>query len=499
MKAYTNRIIIAVLIAAVAMAFSFMPRKKQPYNVLIFITDDQSAVHTNPHFADGKWQAYSSLNTPGFARLAKEGVVFNQAYASSPSCTPSRGSLLTGRYHWSLGHASVLHGGFPQHIPTLFDVLNTKGYATGFTGKGWGPGKWDSHGRQVSPCGPEYNTLKAQSAVPIGASTIDYAANFKAFLMQNKGKPFGFWMGPYEPHRAYGPINPAVIQKMKSLNGDGGIHLDPLVVPPHDLASYLIEIEHADKHLVQALHLLDSLKLTENTIIIFTSDNGMPFPGAKATLTKEGLHVPLTIYLPKELKEKQAIINTPVSHIDLLPTLFDYLNLPLPDTCHGLSLRPLMQGKPLSRKGLGAGLDRHAFARQNNVGYPGRAWINDQGIYVWHPEPNRTPVGDLFRYNKKGDLMDSLAMEDIDAGPAKDSLKQQIAKHKNYALYYTIAGPRPQREWLPFKSSTPMSHGVKQSLDSLLTHTGDPRMLGNPHYFDNVPNYTGQKRWFNKP
>ena len=123
---------------------------KRP-NILFCITDDQSWAHAG---------AYGSkmVNTPAFDRVAREGVLFNHAFVSAPSCCPSRGSVVTGQAFYRLREGSQNHSTFPADLKVYPNILAEAGYHVGFTGKGWGPGDFKFTGWRHNPAGPMYNS-----------------------------------------------------------------------------------------------------------------------------------------------------------------------------------------------------------------------------------------------------------------------------------------------------------------------------------------------------
>lgn len=179
-------------------------------NILIAIADDQSFAHTG--FAGCRF-----VNTPGFDRIARNGIFFSNCYAGSPGSAPSRSSIVTGRYHWqnenSGQHASCW---LKKYVPFV-DELNANGYYTGFTGKGVEPFRYardadDSLLRVENAAGKAFNRYSYKKGTPEdertagGISGTDYYANFKDFMSQRKeGEPFYFWYGAHEPHRGYEP------------------------------------------------------------------------------------------------------------------------------------------------------------------------------------------------------------------------------------------------------------------------------------------------------
>ena len=112
---------------------------QRPPNILIAISDDQSYPHASAYGTP--W-----VETPAFDRVAREGVLFTNAFVASPGCSPSRAAFLTGRYPWQIEHAGTHASLFSTDYVVFPDLLEQAGYFTGFTGKGWGPGDWEASG-----------------------------------------------------------------------------------------------------------------------------------------------------------------------------------------------------------------------------------------------------------------------------------------------------------------------------------------------------------------
>ncbi len=123
-----------LLCQAIAPAIPLRAARTRP-NILFAIADDWSWPFAS--IAGDK-----SVNTPAFDRIAREGVVFRRAYAVAPTCTASRGAILTGQWFARLEQGSNLHGTLPAKFDVYPDLLERNGYSAGFTGKGWGPGNW---------------------------------------------------------------------------------------------------------------------------------------------------------------------------------------------------------------------------------------------------------------------------------------------------------------------------------------------------------------------
>ena len=259
-------------LAATALAAQTPSR---PPNILFCITDDQSWAPPGPNVA--RW-----IRTPGFGRLAREGVLFNNAFVATPSCGPSRASILTGQDFYRLGSASMNHTEWQARLETYPDLLKARGYRTGCTGKGWGPGNWRVNGRTEPPAGPQFDSATLTPPAS-GLSANDYAANFERFLKTKGEAPFCFWAGFAEPHRVF------EAGSGKRAGHDPSLSVVPAFLPDtavvrDDLSDYAAEIEWADRQLIKLLELLTKSGELENTIIVFTSDNGMAFPRAKGNL-----------------------------------------------------------------------------------------------------------------------------------------------------------------------------------------------------------------------
>ena len=139
-------------------------RAERP-NILFAISDDQSFGHTS---IDGS----RSIRTPAFDRVAREGLLFENAICGSPGCSPSRASLLTGRYPWQIEHAGTHASEFPKQYAVFTELLAEAGYVVGYTGKGWGPGNWKVSGRAQNPAGKAYSKRRGKTSPLITLGTL---------------------------------------------------------------------------------------------------------------------------------------------------------------------------------------------------------------------------------------------------------------------------------------------------------------------------------------
>ncbi len=467
------------------------PGAKRP-NILFCIADDQSYPHAS---------AYGyKINTPAFDRIAREGVLFHNAFVSTPSCCPSRGSVLTGQDFYRLKEASMNHTIWPGRIDVYPDLLAAAGYHVGFTGKGWGPGNWQVSRRKQSPTGPAYNEI---TLVPPGnfISRFDYAANFEAFLNSKPaGAPFCCWVGFQEPHREY---EPGIGTRNGTDPGQAGI---PGFLPDSqavrgDLADYAFEIEHYDRQLAKILTVLEKRGELDNTLIVVTADNGMPFPRAKGNLYDYGVRMPLAIRWGNRVPGGRVVRDF-VSFTDFAPTFLEAAGLPIPKDMTGRSLIPVLVSSKSGQVDAGRdcavfGIERHfPGSRPEGAGYPSRAIRTKDYLYIRNLTPDRNPVGDhpglVWPDNDP-----TRGFGDTDGGPSKTYLFENREKEKR--LFDLAFGKRPAEELYdvvrdPYNlknlaaepSYAEAKRQLVKRLDEYLVRTLDPRAVGQGQILDEI-------------
>jgi uncharacterized sulfatase len=457
-------------------------------NILFCISDDQSWPHASAYGA-------GFVKTPGFDRVAGEGVLFRNAFVASPSCCPSRGSILSGQDFYRLGAASMNHTEWPGGIPIYTDLLAEAGYHVGSTGKGWGPGNWRNSGRKFNPAGPDYNRVKL---TPPGryVSPLDYAANFEAFLDERpKNAPFCFWAGFIEPHREFD----------EGIGERHGIRPEAVSVPAflpdseevrRDLADYAFEIQWFDRHLERMLRTLEKRGELQNTIVVVTADNGMAFPRAKANLYDYGTRMPLALRWGERVKGGRAIEDL-VSLIDLAPTFLEAAGVRVPEGVTGRSLLPRLDGRSPGRTEVVYGLERHfPGSRPNGAGYPCRAIRTSDYLYIRNLTPEANPCGDHPGPAWPED--DPVGgYGDTDGGLSKTYLWRN--REKLPELFRLAFGQRPAEELYavredPFnmrnlagkREYEKIRKELAARLNAYLKRTADPRALGRGEELDAV-------------
>ena len=459
-------------------------------NILFFIADDASMK---------SFGAYGDtfINTPEIDKLSNEGLVFNNAYNCNPKCAPARASLVTGMYSWQLKDATNHWPNFPAEFKFYPHLLMEKGYDVGFTGKGWGPGNYAT---EYNPAGPEFNEIKAKPPHK-GISNIDYAANFEQFLADKTDKtkiPFCFWFGTKEPHRRY---------ELDSWKKEGK-NLSDAEIPPFypdnetirgDVLDYAVEVEWFDTHIGKAIKSLEKRGLLENTLILISSDHGMPFPRVKGQLYEEGFHVPLIAYWKGKIKKGRTVDDF-VNFPDFAPTIMEIAGENPHKQMTGKSFTDIIYSDKsgqidVKRDHVLLGKERHDIGRENengtNLSYPVRAIRNSQYLYAHNIKPERWPVGNPEH-----------GFRNVDPSPTKDLLVNLKPTNKYYEmsfglrpkeeLYNIITDPHCLNNLALLSEYKETCTKLRAEMEAELIAQGDPRTLGKGDIFDKYP-YTGRQ------
>jgi arylsulfatase A-like enzyme len=465
----------ALLALLTPAAFAATPERP---NILFIIFDDwgpSSQAGAN----GGTW-----IKTPNFDRVAREGVLFKNAFTSNPKCSPCRASILTGRNTWQLKEG-VSHGGyFPPGFETYPDLLEKSGYVVGLTGKGWGPGDFKTLAKRTrNPAGPSFDQAKLQP--PTNAiNKNDYPANFEAFLKQrDASKPFCFWMGFTEPHRAYEWNSSARFGKNLA-DVKVPAYLPDTEIVRRDLLDYAVEVEWGDTQVGRALAALEAAGLAQNTVVVVTSDHGMPFPFVKGQIHEDAFHIPLAIRWPAGTKPGRVVEDF-FNMRDFAPTWMELAGLPVHPQMTGRSIVPILKsdksGWIENRNIMLVGKERHDIGRPNDLGYPVRAIRTPEYLYVHNFHPDRWPAG-----NPETDF------GNVDPSPSKDVIKSLVGHYYDLSL-----GKRLPDELYDLKLdpecvnnlAEDLAHGtivenLRYQMMDMLKKDEDPRALGHEEVFD---------------
>ena len=437
-------------------------------NILFAIADDWSWPHAG---------AYGDqvVKTPAFDRIGREGVLFTQAHVAAPSCTPSRGSILTGQMFYRLEEGANLWSTLPAKFPVYPEILAKAGYHVGHTRKGWGPGNVAAGGRTDNPAGKRYR-------------------DFAAFLAERpEGAPFCFWYGSHEPHRGY----------RKGSGVKSGKRVEDVAVPPFlpdseatrsDILDYYVEVEQYDTQVAGLLKLLGRRGMLDNTLVVMTSDNGMPFPRAKSNLYEYGTRMPLAVRWPARVKGPR-VVDDFVSFTDFAPTFLEAAGCEIPPGVTGRSFLDVLVATKSGlvdpkRSGVVTGKERHTDRRKGFVGYPCRAVRTRDWLYIRNFKPDRWPAGDPPGFG------------DIDGSPTKSYLLDHRDDEKVRRLFELSCAKKPAEELYdvrkdPYQldnlAGRPEVADVQKKLsDELiakLRKTRDPRVIGGGEKFETYRYY----------
>jgi arylsulfatase A-like enzyme len=381
-------------------------------NILFLIADDWGYGHAGCY-------GDKVVKTPTFDQLAADGVLFTRSYCASPSCTPSRAAILMGQPIHRLDDTGNLWSRWPGRLTPYPDLLAKAGYEVGLKGKGWGPGDFKVT-RPTNPAGPP-------------------AKDFAAFLQSvPAGKPFCFWFGSSDPHRTY----------EKGSGAAAGIPLKDITVPAYfpdlpevrsDIADYYFEVQRFDRDCGEILAALEKSGRAANTIVVMTSDNGMPFPRCKANLHDSGSRMPLAIRWTAKAKGGRRS-DAFVAHYDLAPTFLEAAGLTIPSDTVGRSLVPLLvDGKEENRDRVYYGRERHANVRKGDLSYPARAVRTSEFHYIRNFRADRWPAGDPEKHVSVGPF------GDCDDGPTKQVILAR--RDQDLATFFRLAfEKRPEEE-----------------------------------------------------
>ncbi|MFC2124697.1 sulfatase [Bacteroidota bacterium] len=448
---------------------------KKP-NILLCIADDWGWPHAGVY-------GDQVVKTPTFNRLAEEGVLFENAFVSCPSCTPSRSALLTGQHFWRLGESANLWSTLDVNIPVYPLLLEKEGYYVGSWRKSWGPGD-----------------LKAGGYDSIAPAGKKYPEGFNKFLKERPANtPFCFWLGASDPHRPYEKGSGAV----------SGIDIDAIKVPGFypdskeirsDIADYYFEVQRFDSDVGAAMDLLDSIGELENTIIVMTGDHGMPFPRCKGNLYDMGVRVPLAVRWGEHIEHNRRTKEF-VSFIDIAPTFLKLAGVEIPSQMTGRSLEPIL----MSGDGnwVIAGWDYAVFGRERHTpaqlapsmaGYPSRGIRTKDYLYIRNFSPERWPTG-----VPEGASHPSSTFTDCDGGPTKTFLLEN-ADNPDFESYINWCfNQRPSEELYDIKKDpdqlvnladdtkyASIKNSCSDQLNEVLRSTEDPRINGTAR-FDEYP------------
>jgi N-sulfoglucosamine sulfohydrolase len=382
-------------------AATFAADSKRP-NIILFVTDDMGA--------DAGCYGNPVVKTPHLDALAKEGIRLTSAFCTTASCSASRSVILTGLHNHAtahFGHAHAYHHfSAYKNVKSLPVLLAEAGYRTGRIGK-----------LHVEP--PEVFKWETNLQGP-ERNPVVMANNSRAFIEEQSDQPFFLYFCTADPHRSGGhievdPTLPADLQPNpfgnKATGGYPGVtevkyDSKDVIVPPflpdtpvcrNELAQYYQSISRIDQGLGRLIELLKSADKYDDTVIIFTSDHGIAFPGGKTTVYEGGMRVPMIVKVARgqgtvdrgqgepraeSRDQKGRISHAMVSHVDLTPTILDFAEaLPKDQKLHGRSWKEAVREE--SPKGWDAVNASHTF-HEITMYYPMRVVRTREYKLIWN-------------------------------------------------------------------------------------------------------------------
>jgi arylsulfatase A-like enzyme len=500
------------------------------WNILFCFADDWGRYASCYKGLDGRPTINDVVQTPSVDRVAREGVLFRHAFVNSPSCTPCRSSLLSGRYFFNCGRGAILQGAiWDPSIPSFPLLLKDAGYHIGKSYKVWSPGTpadapfggqqfaYEQAGRLPNNFSEEATRLVAagSSVAEAREKILDQVrGNFDAFLAARPpDQPWLYWFGATTTHRVW-------------IKGSGkelwGIDPDSLAgklpkflpdVPEvrQDVADYLGECQAFDAYVGVLLKKLEETDQLDRTLIVLSGDHGMPgVPAGKCNLYDHGTAVTLAVRVPGG--KGGRVVDDFVRLPDLAPTFMEVGGVTPPAGLYGRSLLAVLKSDKSGqvdpeRTWVITGRERHVGrAREENLPYPMRALRTSRFVYVRNFAPDRWPMGspggsdpaDAAAGNVEGSTYATFA--DMDASPTK----AWLVAHRDdpeWKWHYEFAfAKRPAEELYDLEKDPDQTNNVaadpayaKQKAEhaerllALLKEASDPRVTGDGQTFDRPP------------
>ncbi len=406
-----------------------------------------------------------TVNSPNIDKLAAEGIRFENYFSTSPTCSPGRASMLTGRYPQSNGMLGLNHAPWwwklndgERHIAA---ILKDAGYKTVLDGY--------QHVTQGDP--HELGYQKVLSKKYKAEETVEAAEQFLATA--KPGKPFFMKVGFFEVHRVGGSF------RHREPDTSKGVYIPPYLKDTEeirdDLARYQTDIRVLDGYVGEILSALVKSAVADNTIVVFTADHGIPYAGAKWSLRDTGFRVPLIMYEPGTKLTGGKTFTQIMSNVDLLPTLLGIIGVKIPENIQGVSFKDLIDGK---------------------TGKPPRKYVFGQRIsHALRDNTGRTIRTDrykLVRYFEKGRSV----VYPTDANPIRVSQHTERPKRKGTRPYVQLFDLRNDPNEFNDVAADPKYAEVVKDLSKRLyawmKEVDDPLLKGpiaTPYYLESIKSF----------
>jgi arylsulfatase A-like enzyme len=498
------------------------PAAPPRWNILCVFADDWGRYASCYRGLDGRPGLNDVVTTPAIDRLAREGVVFRNAFVSAPSCTPCRSSLFSGRPFFACGRGAILlNAVWDDSIPSFPLLLDGAGYRIGKSYLVWSPGRpadapfggqthaFEQAGRLPNDFSEHATRMVAEGRTFAEAKAEivgQIRANFRDFLADAAAGPWLYFCGPTTTHRTWVKGSGKALWGIDpdALRGRMPAFLPDVPEVREDVADYLGEVQAVDAYVAVLVAELEAAGLLDTTLIVASGDHGMPgVPAGKCELHDHGTAVPLVARVPGGTPGR--IVDDFVSLPDLAPTFLEVAGVPRPAGMTAPSLLPALRADhggqiDPARSFVITGRERHVdTAREGNLPYPMRALRTADYLYIRNFAPDRLPMG-REGIATAGAKADAKALEtntfaaypDMDASPTK----AWVIRHGTEGEYRWLAdyafARRPAEELYDLRADPDQIKNVAADpahatarrdlaarLDRLLRAAGDPRLAAD--------------------
>jgi arylsulfatase A-like enzyme len=388
------------------------------------------------------------MPTPRLQGLAEEGILFSRAFCAAPTCSPSRAALLTGRYAHSSGMIGLAHRGFPMtdFSKHIIHLLHSVGYYSVLVGV-----------QHIADDAGEigYRRIEFCHSPDDRAHTVKIVPKVIRFLESNPPQPFFLSVGFFETHRPYPSAHASESRYI----------LPPAPIPNtpqtrYDMACYRASVRLLDQGIGAVLDALERNSLTDNTLIICTTDHGLAFPNMKCSLYDHGIGVMLIIKGPGDFRGGR-VCEAMVSQIDIFPTICELAEIEAPPWLQGKSLMSVIRGSVPE-------IHDSVFAE-----------VNYHSSY----EPMRAVRTHRWKYIRRYEKRSSPVLPNIDDSPSKDLWMQSGWNEEAppmEQLYDLIFDPNETNNLAlaPTGANESAHIEMQKRLDKWMRETDDPLLNG---------------------
>ncbi|MFC3121552.1 sulfatase family protein [Agaribacter flavus] len=415
-------------------------------NIVLIIADDVN-------WDDIGTYGHPTISTPNLDALAKRGMRFDAAYLTASSCSPSRASILTGRYPHNTD-AEQLHWDLPTTQVTFSEKLKNAGYWTGAAGK-WHMGE---------AIKSRFDMVRESY---YGNGSLTGAEEWQNLLkLRPKEKPFFVWLAAWDAHRPWVPEETNLPHQHSQ---------DDVVLPPYypptelymnDFVHYYNEISRFDKSVGELVKLLEVQGVADNTLVIVISDNGRPYARDKTTLYDSGIKTPFIAHWPKGIKNKGTSTASIVSVIDLAATFVELAGAETSSSFEGKSFAHLFTDPSLNHR-------TYAFSERNWHDFEGHGRSVRSARYRYirnnYNDLPATPSGDTVYHETWRELIRL-----YDAGMLNEhQARPFLAPRPREELYDLKNDPYELTNLAGDKQYLPILQTHRQVLDNWIIESGD--------------------------